>query len=87
MRKVLQAIVKQKTPKQFERANKNGRNGAGLPLNVWEEISRAGGERDLDEIRQELVSAGYLKEKRNSKRQSPKISSDAVCLILGTEIL
>jgi predicted ribosome quality control (RQC) complex YloA/Tae2 family protein len=55
---------------------------------VLEEISRAGGERDLDEIRQELVSAGYLKEKRNSKKTKPQKSPPMRFVSSsGTEIL
>lgn len=57
---------------------------------VLEEISRANGEKDLNEIRQELVSGGYIKEKKNIKKikqhQSPPmrfVSSSGAEMLVG----
>lgn len=42
---------------------------------VLEEISRAGGEKDLNEIRQELISEGYIKEKKTVKKTKAAASA------------
>ncbi|MBQ8830184.1 MAG: NFACT family protein [Oscillospiraceae bacterium] len=39
---------------------------------VLEEIERAGGERDLSEIRAELESTGYLKQQKKNAKQKPQ---------------
>ena len=38
---------------------------------VLEEIERAGGERDLSEIRSELEATGYLKQQKKNQKQKP----------------
>ena len=38
---------------------------------VLEEIERAGGERDLSEIRDELEKTGYLKQQKKNQKQKP----------------
>ncbi len=55
---------------------------------VLEAIGQAEGERDLAEIRRELVETGYLKQQNKGRREKPKPPRpDRFCASDGTEIL
>ena len=49
-----------------------GERELGYLESVLEEISLAEGERDLDEIRGELIETGYLKAQKQGKRKTPE---------------
>lgn len=55
---------------------------------VLEELGRAGGEKDLEEIRQELIEEGYLKDGGSNKKKKPPASQPMKFLSSsGAEIL
>lgn len=69
----------------------SGKNELFYLDSVWEELQRVECERDLEEIRQELMQSGYLrankqdKRKRNTKQQRPMefTSSTGMTILVG----
>ena len=82
---------KLKTAREYlEKLIKENEDQVNYLNSVIDELSRAESERDLAEIRKELTETGYLRVKRNSKKEKVKVqkpyhfvSDDAFVILVG----